>query len=342
MITGFPDDLRPFRLALIKALKLKGLDTEASLVSGGALSISGWDHDNWNGGIDTWSIHIEITLEFFIEHESQINDYEKRILDASNLLFRGDEHSGISAISLVPITTSSSADTAALVPEAFPAVEPWKEGNYRLFISHCSSIKKEAKQLRDELGAYGVSAFVAHEDIKPTKIWLTEIEKALDSMDALVALLTPDFPNSEWCDQEVGIAIGKNKLLIPIRLGIDPYGFMGKYQGLAGHGMSPGDLAKEILLILLYNPATKKKISEAVVARLVQSRSFIETKSNMALLEGFDMISEQQARQIAEGLNVNDQIYNAFGIERRIKALLKKHGHNKLIVEKDALDEIQF
>lgn len=42
-------------------------------------------------------------------------------------------------------------------------------------------------------------------------------------MDALIAILTPDFPESKWCDQEFGFSYGRKKLAIPIRIGIDPY-----------------------------------------------------------------------------------------------------------------------
>lgn len=341
MITGFPEDLRPFRLALIKALTLKGLGTEASVVSNGALTVSLYDHDNWNGGTDAWSIKIEIALEFFIEHESQIGRYETIIRDAANLLFRGDEHNTISVLSLVPVEISTTS-TTVLVPEAYPATELWGEGRFRLFISHCSSIKESAKKLRDELATFGISAFVAHEDIKPTKIWLTEIEKALDSMDALSALLTPDFPNSEWCDQEVGIAIGKTKLLVPIRLGIDPYGFMGKYQGIPGRGKKAEELAREIATALLNSPSTKFKMSEALINKFINSNSYMESRSNIVLLENLDKLTEKQAKAIADALNTNDQIYDAFGVARRTKAVLKKHGHEKLIAPDETDDEIPF
>jgi hypothetical protein len=51
------------------------------------------------------------------------------------------------------------------------------------------------------LRSFGVSAFVAHENIEPTK-WQDEIEKALLSMNALAAILMPGFHESKWTDQE--------------------------------------------------------------------------------------------------------------------------------------------
>ncbi|MYJ94339.1 MAG: TIR domain-containing protein, partial [Proteobacteria bacterium] len=61
----------------------------------------------------------------------------------------------------------------------------WTPGYFRLFISHTSSHKDRASMLQNVLRSYGITGFVAHEDIEPTKEWQEEIEKGLFSMDAL-------------------------------------------------------------------------------------------------------------------------------------------------------------
>lgn len=48
----------------------------------------------------------------------------------------------------------------------------WMPGYFRLFISHLSVDKKKASQLQQALKRFGISGFVAHEDIEPTKEWL--------------------------------------------------------------------------------------------------------------------------------------------------------------------------
>ena len=110
----------------------------------------------------------------------------------------------------------------------------WGAGEARIFLSHLAAMKAVVSALRDALERYGISVFVAHEDIEPTKEWQTEIESALSTMDGLIALLAPGFKESNWCDQEVGVAIGRQLPIIAVRLGLDPYGFIGKYQALQG------------------------------------------------------------------------------------------------------------
>ena len=51
----------------------------------------------------------------------------------------------------------------------------WVPGYFRLFISHLSPFKGTAAQLQTALLDFGITAFVAHKDIEPTKEWQDEI-----------------------------------------------------------------------------------------------------------------------------------------------------------------------
>ena len=105
-----------------------------------------------------------------------------------------------------------------------PAVESkyWQFDHFRVFISHVHGAKKSAGNLRAALKGYAISAFVAHDDIAPSHEWEEEILTALNSMDALAAILTPDFNASKWTNQEVGVAVAKSALIIPINKGQNP------------------------------------------------------------------------------------------------------------------------
>jgi len=142
----------------------------------------------------------------------------------------------------------------------------WKPGHFKLFISHLASFKATIGALKRELEKYGISSFVAHDDIEPTKQWQEEIEKALFSMDALCAVLMPKFNLSKWTDQEIGVAIGRGLLVIPIRRGMDPYGFIGKYQGFQAEGKKIGEVAEGLFQIISSNQKSKNilinKLSE--------------------------------------------------------------------------------
>ena len=67
-------------------------------------------------------------------------------------------------------------------------------------VSHLTIFRKETARLQRSLRPFGVSAFVAHVDIEPTREWMREIELGLLSMDAMAAIVMPAFVNAEAPD----------------------------------------------------------------------------------------------------------------------------------------------
>jgi len=109
---------------------------------------------------------------------------------------------------------SAPTDAAPAAPEG-----RWATGRFRVFMSHISADKALVSEVKTQLSEYGVDSFVAHEDIEPTKEWVTEIEIALASCHAAVAFLTPEFHTSKWTDQELGYCVRRGVLIVPIGLG---------------------------------------------------------------------------------------------------------------------------
>lgn len=131
----------------------------------------------------------------------------------------------------------------------------------KLFISHISAEKMKATRLKDCLAPFGISGFVAHEDIFPTLEWQTEIEKALNTMDAFVAIHTPKFSESIWTQQEIGVAVGRGVKIISLKMGEDPTGFISKQQALPQRGRKAEEIARELHQLLANDPRTKDKLA---------------------------------------------------------------------------------
>jgi TIR domain-containing protein len=156
---------------------------------------------------------------------------------------------------------------------------------FRLFISHTSRHKREVALLSSALSAYGIAGFVAHDSISPTEAWQDVILRALGECEALAAYLTDDFPNSEWTDQEVGAAVIRDVVILPLRVGINPYGFIGRIQAMPADGIDLGVLAMLIAEALGRHPRTRAAMAEAVVDRFVRSYSFDNARENFARLQ---------------------------------------------------------
>jgi hypothetical protein len=210
----------------------------------------------------------------------------------------------------------------------------WKSGHFKLFISHISSFKETVSHLKDSLEFYGISSFVAHEDIEPTKEWMIEIEKALSSMDAMVALLISGFHESSWTDQEIGIAIGKNKLVIPIIKEVVPYGFLGKYQGFKANGKKINEVASAIFTILSKNEKTKNQIINVMTNLFLISISKEEAKHRLTLIEKLDNYPKENAEKLAERIIDNRILMDNPEILNRVNLIMNKFGIEKIVKHK--------
>ena len=109
--------------------------------------------------------------------------------------------------------------------------------------------------------------------LNPPREWQDEIEAGLHSMDALAAILMPGFKESNWTDQEVGVAVGRGVLVIPIIRGLNPYGFISKFQGLNTSGKKVGDVADELFRILVTSSKTRARMLSCLTETTLQSKS---------------------------------------------------------------------
>jgi TIR domain len=128
----------------------------------------------------------------------------------------------------------------------------WRPGLVRLFISHRDSHKRQATSLADALEPLGISSFVAHETIEPTKEWRREIMNGLETMEIMLVFLTDDFQESPWTNQEVGFALGRGIPIVSLKMAIrDPPGFISHEQALRGHIDNPADSAVRLQKLLV-------------------------------------------------------------------------------------------
>lgn len=203
----------------------------------------------------------------------------------------------------------------------------WLENNLRLFVSHLAKHKKQAGLLQQHLLAYQISSFIAHIDIEPTKKWQDEIELALSTADAFVALLTPGFHESKWTDQEIGFAMGRSLPILAIRLGEDPYGFLAREQAIQGIDAREGKLARAIFRIFLKNKKTQKRMAESLAYRFSESNSFAAAKDNFTLLEKTEYWDKHLAAQVKKAAKENSQVSEAWGIPEKVQTFLNAHSN---------------
>lgn len=215
----------------------------------------------------------------------------------------------------------------------------WAEGQLKVFVSHLSSNKERMSAMKAELAHWGISAFIAHEDIEPSREWMNEVEAGLETMEVLIAVVEPGFKESDWCAQEVGFALGRHIDIIPLRAGLDPFGFFGKIQGVQIKGRVPSDVASEIVRLLLKKPKHRDKLLRGMGKAFRGLQSKQKTRA-FERLDSWAVATDSQIKALLENCLLSDfERENLKGLISRVEAFKHQEPEQATI---DSDDDIPF
>ena len=192
----------------------------------------------------------------------------------------------------------------------------WGEpSNIRLFVSHLALKKTQAHSIKDALKPHGISAFVAHDSIEPHEDWQLEIESALESMHAMLALITADFFESAWTNQEIGYAISRGVPIISLACERqDPQGFIRNRQAIRGNLDAIQASKHDVLDVLRKRLHQHKVWTEMVITQFCESGSFASASSWFDELTKLDYISPADGVRLINAFNANGQIANCWNV----------------------------
>ncbi|TKJ17035.1 hypothetical protein CEE44_00685 [Candidatus Woesearchaeota archaeon B3_Woes] len=210
--------------------------------------------------------------------------------------------------------------------------------NLRVFISYSEEDKLIAKGIKDALNHYGVQGFLAHEDIPTGEDWVESIKRGIKQNDIFIAMLSKKYKESDWTDQEVGIAVANEKLIIPVSIdGCMPYGFMMKYQAFKKFKYEKGkhhngkefiycygDVFK-IIKMIGQKEEFKENLKDCFISSLKNAGSFRGAEEIMETLVGLGSFNSVQINQIIINCSLNNQVYQANGCQPIIRNLIKEY-----------------
>lgn len=329
----FEDRAKALAATAGKIARLQDAKFEADILEHSIASlVQTGSQEDWAEVRDFYTLMLEVPIPTYVVIDDERESLEKSICRRVQQLVRTQFGKLITEVVISPILAEESRPVE-INQEGDKAQEEapsfWQAGFFRLFISHTSSNRDSAHRLKQSLAEYNVAAFVAHDDIEPTKEWEAEIERALRTMDALAAIISPDFFESRWCDQEVGFAFGRSKLVVPICKDAIPHGFLGKYQGFKAQGLVPSAVADKLTNILVNHSLTAQRMADALVERMATSGSWEVSKRTMTLLEKVPRLNESQIAKLMQSAEDNSEVRNAFGVPSRIQDLVTRIGKGK-------------
>lgn len=196
-------------------------------------------------------------------------------------------------------------------------------GPTKIFLSHSHHDKELAGTLKEELERFGCQVFVAHEDINPSQDWQEAILNSLRECDVFIPLLTESFVASEWTDQETGIATAHGKVIVPIKIHGDPYGFIGKIQALKWDVDDEEQSFKKLVKVLM----EKKLLTvEGLILRFSNSNSYDDATLNSELLMESDTdFTKEQINSIVRYAMSNHQVARSFKAVPILKSLFSAY-----------------
>jgi hypothetical protein len=327
----FTKDIAPLIATITELAREDGASLELRVLEEGRASLEEPEYDNWDGGTYYYTLTLTVPVPLFAQLGDGGSDLEQSISKRINQLQRGPDKHRITAVVIQPgMARSLTAATALsrVIDQRSQAPVPafWTPGKFRLFLSHVSQFRQRTAALRDALAKFHISGFVAHDTIEPGELWQREIEAALKTMDAMAAILTPEFPDSDWTDQEVGWALGARVYVLPVRRGLDPYGFIAEVQGVNGTDKRVGAVANEIFNVLLKQKLTRDRLLEAVVTGFERSATPVDAGINGELVERGSPYPPALAQRLEAATTSNRQVAAVQGLRERIQRVARAVG----------------
>jgi len=142
-------------------------------------------------------------------------------------------------------------------------------------------------------------------------------------------LITPDFHESSRTDQEIGWGFGRGTLVLPVRLGVDPYGFAGKVQAISADLGNPETLAKFLFSTLLLNSQTHGEMRRALVTAFCNSGSYIQSIMLRDLVAEVTDFTDSEKQMMIDACEQNDQLVNAYKVAETIYSKFGKPKKSK-------------
>ena len=170
----------------------------------------------------------------------------------------------------------------------FIEIQPLKPKDFKVFISHSNSDndKKFVESCKDALITCGLTGYFAEADNKAGQILWDKILREITYSDVFLVLYTEDGSNSGDIREEIGIALGRNKIIVPIvQEGIEPHGSL-KSRGIEWipyHSKREISALSEALTIIMELAKTKEE-NKAVLERIPKKKG---TTKSLKLPEEF-------------------------------------------------------
>jgi len=308
---------------LIEILKHKGRGDLGNLLIGSKSEIdeSRQFGSNWGAVISSFIIYSPIKNFYALRN---LNEADNMVLLAGVLDLYPHEADApeIVDVGFRILRDTDAADSNSSKPTG-------SKTGVDIFISYSTDDKEIAGEIKSALSAAGFTAFLAHEDIRPSSEWVDVIIDNLGSTDIFIPLVTESFFKSEWTAQEAGYALAKDKLIIPVAInGHNPAGFIGRFQSLRLDSSKPQEESSKIIETIAEQGQKhnfKYRLIDLLIERLQESPSYDSAGTRALHLTYIKDLDTDQVNKTFEAICENSQIYESRSASPYVKKLYGLH-----------------
>lgn len=129
----------------------------------------------------------------------------------------------------------------------------------RIFISHSHQDDVWCQELVTNLQALNCDVWIDQQGLPGGVVWISTIERELNSRDIFLLIVTPESWTSEWVQEELRLALAKRKHILPLLLKPTPVdGFILNRQWIEVGAAGPEKAAKLVITTLEGSSASFK------------------------------------------------------------------------------------
>lgn len=190
-----------------------------------------------------------------------------------------------------------------------------KEINNTVFISYSSKDKIDFDIINNALENIGFKSYIAEKNIDLIDEWKQDIIRQLNESDIVIAILSKNFKKSDYCSQEIGIAIQRESIIIPLTLDeTDSYGFFTET-----HAKNINDEAE----IRIPKAIVKKYYTQQMINYLIDRLMDLELCNNYDICNlyleimkpVFKKFNDHQVNNLVKAVQYNNQLHGKYGTQ---------------------------
>ena len=195
-----------------------------------------------------------------------------------------------------------------------------------VFISYSKEDVDVATTLKTELSDLATDCFLAPVDLPAGQDSRIELAKEIKSCSVFLALISQNYCKSEYANQELGIALGSGRRILPICLDDTlPSAFIDGIQCICCKDAAIDGQIVNIAKSIDDLGNWKRKSTDLYINHIYNSESWAEASHWAKEIQSADKLTSAQINQIGKAVIDNDQVQKSWAARPILRIILLGH-----------------